>query len=300
MTQKFTAEEVRKIATNLDELVAPITLEENIVLNRAAAALRAYADTLSKPADSGRVDGMADLLADWRRAADAHDEIGFGAAADVGRTCAGDLEAALAAQGQGEAVAWHIDTDDDVERVAKAAGWDNRRYMTPADYAIWCIRMREFVRLAAVHTAPPASPAGVPDGWVLVPREPTPGMIGACVAVWQERIRLKSESGTLLCGGNAEQSFRENWSAMIGAAPQTRAAEGEVKAADFATAMRSCGLSLKTYAEVDREARRIAEERATPSAPKGFPECSGDPASCPENEGYGCCKPNPSAPQEVE
>ena len=24
-----------------------------------------------------------------------------------------------------------------------------------------------------------------------------------------------------------------------------------------------------------------------------FPECSGDPASCPENEGYGCCRPNP-------
>jgi hypothetical protein len=24
-----------------------------------------------------------------------------------------------------------------------------------------------------------------------------------------------------------------------------------------------------------------------------YPECSGDPASCPENEGYGCCKPNP-------
>jgi hypothetical protein len=42
-----------------------------------------------------------------------------------------------------------IDTDDGVERVAKAAGWDNRRYMTPADYSIWCARMREFVRLAA-------------------------------------------------------------------------------------------------------------------------------------------------------
>lgn len=24
-----------------------------------------------------------------------------------------------------------------------------------------------------------------------------------------------------------------------------------------------------------------------------YPECSGDPADCPENEGYGCCKPNP-------
>lgn len=24
-----------------------------------------------------------------------------------------------------------------------------------------------------------------------------------------------------------------------------------------------------------------------------YPECSGNPASCPENEGYGCCMPNP-------
>lgn len=28
---------------------------------------------------------------------------------------------------------------------------------------------------------------------------------------------------------------------------------------------------------------------------KDYPECSGNPASCPENEGYGCCKPNPVA-----
>lgn len=41
-----------------------------------------------------------------------------------------------------------IRTDDGVELVAKAAGWNNRRYMTPSDYAIWCDRMREFVRIA--------------------------------------------------------------------------------------------------------------------------------------------------------
>lgn len=30
-------------------------------------------------------------------------------------------------------------------------------------------------------------------------------------------------------------------------------------------------------------------------------ECSGDPASCPENEGRGCCKPNPTeAPVVVQ
>jgi len=49
-----------------------------------------------------------------------------------------------------------LNTDDEVEIVAKLAGWDNRRYMTPADYAIWCERMREFVRL--VKVAPPSGP----------------------------------------------------------------------------------------------------------------------------------------------
>jgi hypothetical protein len=27
---------------------------------------------------------------------------------------------------------------------------------------------------------------------------------------------------------------------------------------------------------------------------KNWPGCSGDPACCPENEGYGCGKPNPA------
>lgn len=52
-----------------------------------------------------------------------------------------------------------ISTNDDVERVARLAGWDNRKYMTPADYSTWCDRIREFVRLA---TTP--QPDG--DGWI--------------------------------------------------------------------------------------------------------------------------------------
>jgi hypothetical protein len=36
--------------------------------------------------------------------------------------------------------------------------------------------------------------------------------------------------------------------------------------------------------------RALIEE---PESSADHPECSGDPASCPENEGYGCCKPNP-------
>jgi len=47
---------------------------------------------------------------------------------------------------------WPIDTDDDVERLARHCGWgDNRRYMTPTDYAIWCERMRKFAALAALQ-----------------------------------------------------------------------------------------------------------------------------------------------------
>lgn len=66
---------------------------------------------------------------------------------------------------QGDLVAWQIDTNDDVERVSKASGWDNRRYMTQADYAIWCNRMREFVRIAVDVPQPflAAQPRTVPD-----------------------------------------------------------------------------------------------------------------------------------------
>lgn len=46
-----------------------------------------------------------------------------------------------------------IETDDQVEYVARECGWDNRRYMTPKDYAIWCARMREFVQRANPDTA---------------------------------------------------------------------------------------------------------------------------------------------------
>lgn len=32
--------------------------------------------------------------------------------------------------------------------------------------------------------------------------------------------------------------------------------------------------------------------------PADWPECSGNPGSCPENEGYGCCKPNSEAVED--
>jgi len=49
-------------------------------------------------------DKLRELAGDWCVAADAHDEIGFGAAAEVGRTCADELLAILDAEGDGRAV----------------------------------------------------------------------------------------------------------------------------------------------------------------------------------------------------
>lgn len=44
---------------------------------------------------------------------------------------------------------WPIETDDQVEALARECEWDNRKHMTPADYSIWCERMRKFARLAS-------------------------------------------------------------------------------------------------------------------------------------------------------
>jgi len=43
-----------------------------------------------------------------------------------------------------------IDTDDQVEELAKECGINNRRFMTPGDYSIWCRQQRQFARLAAL------------------------------------------------------------------------------------------------------------------------------------------------------
>ncbi|WP_395119680.1 hypothetical protein ACFCQI_01820 [Rhodanobacter sp. FW102-FHT14D06] len=199
MTQKFTAEEVRKIATNLDELVAPITLEENIVLNRAAAALRAYADTLSKPADSGRVGdemveraclayiaadlhllaGAVDLMREPMRVAlsaalAAQDEVkperctACGRAADA--VCDGlddnglGCTNALAAQGQGEAVATLAQMADDLQAIIDG----ERPRLNKTEMRDYVLDLRTVQGKAGGYA--PLSPAGVPDGCIPVPR----------------------------------------------------------------------------------------------------------------------------------
>lgn len=61
----------------------------------------------------------------------------------------------------------------------------------------------------------------VREGWVLVPREPTEAMIKACVDVWQSRLRHKAALGRLLSSSNPRESFRQNYAAMIAAAPKS-------------------------------------------------------------------------------
>ncbi|MGN7710808.1 hypothetical protein [Agrobacterium radiobacter] len=54
---------------------------------------------------------------------------------------------------------WPIETEDEVEALARECDWDNRKFMTVKDYSIWCERMRKFARLA---TTAPSNDAPAP------------------------------------------------------------------------------------------------------------------------------------------
>lgn len=68
-------------------------------------------------------------------------------------TARANMRAAIAAvfaeAGISLSTTWPIDTDDQVEALASECSWNNRRYMTPEDYRIWCDRMRKFALLAS-------------------------------------------------------------------------------------------------------------------------------------------------------
>lgn len=51
---------------------------------------------------------------------------------------------------------WPIETEDQIEALARECEWNNRRFMTATDYSIWCERMRKFARLAKIEE--PAAP----------------------------------------------------------------------------------------------------------------------------------------------
>jgi hypothetical protein len=65
----------------------------------------------------------------------------------------------------------------------------------------------------AWQAAQAAQPAPtVPDGYVLVPVEPTEEMLAAVVTSMDDH----------LFGANAEKQYREDWAAMLAAAPSTK------------------------------------------------------------------------------
>lgn len=123
---------------------------------------------------------------------------------------------------------WPIETDDQVEALAHECGWRNRRYMTTGDYAIWCEQMRTFARLSAIAPAGTVAqePVAIPDGWQLVPKEPTIEMLKAAdlTVLTDEEIHH----------GPFELSKAE-WTAMLAASPQPAAVQEPVavKALDW-------------------------------------------------------------------
>ena len=50
---------------------------------------------------------------------------------------------------------------------------------------------------------------------------------------------------------------------------------------------------------VNRARELLKEQPPWVQVEPDYPECSGDPASCPENEGRGCCNPNPKLHEPV-
>lgn len=91
----------------------------------------------------------------------------------------------------------------------------------PRDVANFCMFLHQ--REEAIL---PVERDGLPGEWKMVPVEPTPEMIAACIDCWQERVKRKAEAGTLLCGGDPERSFRENWNAMLAAVPSKEMSRG--------------------------------------------------------------------------
>lgn len=87
-----------------------------------------------------------------------------------------------------------------------------------------------------------------------------------------------------------------------GAVPELDAvmrARGLPKVADALGHSRNFALANPTLSQTTRDhieglcnMLEIAAAHIAPPPASDYPECSGDPASCPENEGYGCCKPN--------
>lgn len=181
MTDKsFTAEEVRaNIAANRRHMTTETELQ-----------LTAYADTLSKPADSGRVD--ANCMDVLRRLRDMLPTVGI-CGWPAGVSALDEAISTLAAQGQGgDPFGW-------VNFIGELSQTQKNSDDTP------------------VYLHPPASPAGVPDGWALVPREPTDAMLNAFMT--KAEARNPADTG---------YAASKRWAATLAAAPSAPASPAGV------------------------------------------------------------------------
>ncbi|AZF37754.1 hypothetical protein C4J88_2974 [Pseudomonas sp. R4-39-08] len=59
---------------------------------------------------------------------------------------------------------------------------------------------------------------------------------------------------------------------------------------------KAAGVHYASAQSACHQINHVLELRALLDAKPDYPECSGNPASCPENEGFGCCKDIPSTP----
>lgn len=135
------------------------------------------------------------------------------------------------------------DVEDAVERVAKAM-WETFPRGVPWSNEVTSANEWRTLARAALAAQPRAVPAErVVDGWVLVPREPTPEMLAA-VAGMEISVRVAEDD-------TAEYPVPED------------------DCAEIYRAMLAAGTSP-------------GESNSKPT------DCSGDPSSCPDNEGRGC------------
>lgn len=112
-------------------------------------------------------------------------------------------------------LAWQLCADECGEDACNELVWEGGPIPEPWGDR-WLKYEHEAKRLISlVHEHAPYSPTAqpvqvqVPEGWRLVTVEPTPEMLDAVVSTMDD----------LLLGKHAEQQYRDDWSAMLAAAP---------------------------------------------------------------------------------
>ena len=125
-------------------------------------------------------------------------------------------------------------------------------------------------------------------------------------ALRAERDELRSwKAGSLEAARESETPMERYLKAQIAerdnelAALRARVAELEAAIRVYGGHLDDCG-DMDSYNNADVPTcgcgyDAIRDALSAVTTHPDWPECSGDPADCPENEGHGCCKPNPSA-----